>query len=189
MARVARIPSRRRAKIPYGSTYPYAVGAPGPGKTALSLTLPATTGGNFDLASYRGKQSVLLFFQEGFTCEPCWIQLQAIQKDAAEFHALGIGSIVSVTTDPLNLLEQKVRGEGITLPVLSDGNARDSTAWQTNRYQMMGMGNRNGHSFILVGKNGRILWRADYGGAPNYTMYLPDNVLLAQMKQGIKSAK
>ena len=51
---------------------------------------------------------------------------------------------------------------------------------------MMGMGDRDGHSFILVGKNGRILWRADYGGAPKYTMYVPDDVLLTQLRAHIK---
>ena len=33
------------------------------------------------------------------------------------------------------------------------------------------MGNsRNGHSFVLVGPDGQISWRADYGGAPDYTV-------------------
>ena len=64
-----------------GGSYPYAIGSPGPGDAAPPLTLPSTSGGTFDLASYRGKQQVLLFFQEGLTCEPCWTQLQAIQKD------------------------------------------------------------------------------------------------------------
>jgi len=168
--------------------YPYAVGSPGPGHIALGLRLPSTAGGTFDLANYRGKQSVLLFFQEGLTCEPCWTQVKALQKDAAKFHALGIGPIVSVTTDPLGLLRQKVHDEGITLPVLSDSSAAVSSAWTTNQYQMVGMGDRNGHSFVVVGKSGRILWRADYGGAPKYTMYLPDSVLLAQMRKGLRGA-
>ena len=174
---------RSGSKATLGSSaYPYAIGSPGPGKAAPALNLPSTSGGNFDLAAHRGTQ-VLLFFQEGLTCEPCWTQLKAIQKDLPKFRALGIGAIVSVTTDPLGLLEQKVEDEGITLPVLSDADASTSTAWTTNQYQMQMMGDRNGHSFILVGKDGRILWRADYGGAPKYTMYLPDSVVLAQLRQ------
>ena len=31
-------------------------------------------------------------------------------------------------------------------------------------------------------ENGKILWRADYGGAPKYTMFVPVDVLLAQLK-------
>src|SRR5207245_2096756 len=165
--------------------YPYAVGAPGPGDPAPPLTLPSTGGGTFDLASYRGNKQVLLFFQEGLTCQPCWDQLKAIQQDRAKFRALGIGPIVSITTDPLDQIEQKVKDEGITIPVLADVGAKfsSSDAWGTNSYQMQMMGDRNGHTFILVGKDGRIRWRADYGGAPKYTMYVPDSTLLEQMRE------
>jgi len=45
---------------------------------------------------------------------------------------------------------------------------------------------RDGHSFVVVGRNGTILWRADYGGAPKYTMFVPDTVLLTQLKAGLK---
>lgn len=170
-----------------GGNYPYAIGSPGPGQPAPPLTLPSTSGGTFDLASYRGKQQVLLYFQEGLTCEPCWTQLQAIQKDLRKFRALGIGPIVSITTDPVDQIKQKVEDEGITIPVLGDVGAKfsSSSAWGTNAYQMQMMGDRNGHTFILVGKNGRIRWRADYGGAPKYTMFVPDDRLLADLRQGM----
>ena len=172
-----------------GGAYPYAIGSPGPGALAPPLRLPSTSGGTFDLSSYRGKAQVLLFFQEGLTCEPCWTQLKAIQQDLSKFRALGIGQVVSIATDPLNLLRQKVSDEGVTIPVLSDVDAKFSRAgvWGTNRYQMQMMGDRNGHTFILVGRNGRIRWRADYGGAPKYTMYVPDSTLLAQMRAGMKA--
>ena len=39
----------------------------------------------------------------------------------------------------------------------------------------------DGHTFILVGPDGHIRWRADYGGAPNYTMYVPVDRLLADL--------
>ncbi len=172
-----------------GGTYPYAIGSPGPGDSAPPLTLPSTSGGTFDLASYRGKQQVLLFFQEGLTCEPCWTQLQALQKDLSKFRALGIGPIVSITTDPIDQIKQKVKDEGIAIPVLADVGARfsSSSAWGTNKYQMQMMGERDGHTFILVGKDGRIRWRADYGGAPKYTMFVPDDTLLKQMREGVKT--
>jgi hypothetical protein len=34
---------------------------------------------------------------------------------------------------------------------------------------------------VLVGADGVIRWRADYGGAPDYTMYLPPQKMLADM--------
>ena len=98
--------------------YPYTVGAPGPGEPAPPVKLPSTSGGTFDLAAYEGKGSVLLYFQEGLGCQPCWDQLVAMERDATKFGQLGIQRVVSITTDPLHLLAQKARDERITYPVL-----------------------------------------------------------------------
>ncbi|MHB8468436.1 MAG: peroxiredoxin family protein [Gaiellaceae bacterium] len=163
------------------SAYPYAVGSPGPGRQAPNVDLPATTGGSFDLASYRGRKPVLLYFQEGLTCQPCWDQISAIQKDEAKFRALGIGPIVSITTDPLGEIAQKAHDEGLSIPVLSDRSGRVSDSYSARDYGMMGLA-RDGHTFVLVGRDGTILWRADYGGAPKYTMFVPVDVLLAQLR-------
>jgi peroxiredoxin Q/BCP len=46
-------------------------------------------------------------------------------------------------------------------------------------------GSADGHTFIVVGPDGRVDFRADYGGAPNYTMYVPISTLLADMKEGL----
>ena len=35
--------------------------------------------------------------------------------------------------------------------------------------------------FVLVGPDGVIRWRADYGGAPKYTMFLPTDKMLADL--------
>lgn len=167
-----------------GGGYPYAVGSPGVGQAAPAVVLPSTSGGTFDLSAYRGRAQVLLYFQEGLTCQPCWDQLAAIEKDAARFRALGIGRIVSVTTDPIDLIGQKVRDEGITMPVLSDASFRVSDSYDARGYGMM-QGTRDGHTFVLVGKDGRIRWRADYGGAPNYFMFVPDDVLVAHLRRAL----
>ena len=47
-------------------------------------------------------------------------------------------------------------------------------------------GSTNGHTFIVVGPDGKIRWRADYGGAPDYTMYVPTPDLLADMRAGLE---
>lgn len=167
------------------SAYPYAVGSPSPGQQAPGVRLPATTGGTFDLASYRGKKPVLLYFQEGLTCQPCWDQIAAIQKEEAKFHALGIGPIVSITTDKAGDIARKAKDENLSIPVLSDEGGQVSDSYSARDYGMMGH-SRDGHSFIVIGKDGKILWRADYGGAPRYTMFVPVNVLLTQLEAGIK---
>jgi peroxiredoxin Q/BCP len=78
-----------------------------------------------------------------------------------------------------------VTDEGLTIPVLSDPNLSVSKAYTANLYGMMGPG-CDGHSFLVVGPDGRIEWRADYGGAPNYTMYLPVPNLLADIQVGLQ---
>ncbi len=164
--------------------YAFQVGNPGPGTAAPEIKLPATDGSTFDLAALRGK-TVLLYFQEGLTCQPCWDQLKDIQTNISQFKALGIDQIVSITTDPLNSLQQKVSDEGITIPVLSDTQLVASNAYTANGYGMMG-NSRDGHTFIVVGPDGTIKWRADYGGAPKYTMYVPVSNLVADIRAGLK---
>jgi len=70
--------------------------------------------------------------------------------------------------------------ENLTTPVRSDPTIPVSESYDANSYGMMG-NMRDGHSFILVGPDGTIRWRADYGGAPDYTMFLPTDKMLADM--------
>ncbi|MHB8619090.1 MAG: peroxiredoxin family protein, partial [Chloroflexota bacterium] len=105
----------------------------------------------------------------------------------AQFQALGIDKIVSITTQPLDVIKQKAQLEGIRTPVLSDASLAVSQAYQANRYGMMGT-SMDGHSFVLVGKDGIIKWRADYGGPPKYIMYVPVANLVADIRAGLKGA-
>jgi peroxiredoxin Q/BCP len=160
----------------------YQVGTPGVGMTAPDFTLASSAGGQVSLSSYRGK-SVLLYFQEGLTCQPCWDQMTALEKDAANVKAAGVDAVVSITTDPVNLITQKTRDMRLSTPVLSDPDMAVSKAYHANSYGMMGM-SRDGHSFILVGPDGTIGWRADYGGAPRYTMFVEPSKILADLRAG-----
>ncbi len=166
--------------------YAYQVGDPGPGEEAPPIELPSTVGGTFDLASARG-EIVLLYFQEGLMCQPCWDQLKDIEAQREKFQELGIDRMASITHDPLDALKQKVESEGLSTPVLSDPGLEVSRTYDANKYGMMG-GSTNGHTFIIVGPDGMIKWRADYGGAPDYTMYVPVENLLADMREGLVKA-
>lgn len=166
-------------------TYPYVVASPGQGQVAPDIKLPSTNGTTFDLAAQRGK-TVLLFFQEGLSCEPCWTQIKDMEARWSSFKTLGITEMVSITTDPLDALRQKVADEGITTPLLSDENFAISQTYNANEYGMMN-GSADGHTFIIVGPDGRITWRADYGGPPDYTMYVPIAVLQSDMKAGLNA--
>ena len=161
----------------------YDVGTPGVGEIAPGFDLQSATGGTVSLSDYRG-QSVLLYFQEGLMCQPCWDQITDLEKSSDAVAAAGIDAVVSITSDPAELLSQKVEDQGITsTPVLSDPDLEVSREYSTNQYGMMG-DSRNGHSFILVGPDGQIQWRADYGGAPDYTMYVPVSDFLADLEIG-----
>jgi len=162
--------------------YAFKVGNPGPGQPAPAIQLPSTSGGMFDLASLRG-QTVLLYFQEGVMCQPCWDQLKDIEQNWGEFQALGIDRIVSITTDPIDALKQKVSLERLSTPLLSDPGVGVSKTYEANKYGMMG-NSMNGHSFIVVDQDGVITWRRDYGAAPKYTMYVPVQNLLADLRVG-----
>lgn len=162
------------------TSYPYVVGSPGPGAVAPAIRLSASDGSTFDLSTRRGK-SVLIFFQEGVGCQSCWEQLKEIESNLSAFKAQGIDEVVTVTGDPADALRQKVALEGLRSPVLSDPGLAVSLTYHANGFGMMG-NSADGHSFIVVGPDGRIRTRADYGGPPNYTMYVPMSQLLADIK-------
>lgn len=173
------------AAAPAGSGE-YAVGDPGPGQMAPDFTLPSTTGKAYELSAQRGKR-VLLYFHEGLMCAPCWQQVADIQRDLGRFQELGIDQIVPISTDPLAAQTQHVAQQEISFPALADEDKTISSRYDALSYGMMG-GQMPGHTFILVGPDGRIVWRADYGGAPNYTMYVPNEALLAELRQAITAS-
>jgi peroxiredoxin len=162
-----------------GGGFKHVEGQPGKGSVAPVFTLTSATGRQVSLSDFRGK-NILLYFQEGLTCQPCWNQINDLEHNEPALKTAGIDAVVSITTDPANLLSHKVGDEKLSTPVLSDPTMQVSRAYNANRYGMMG-DMRDGHSFVLVGPNGTISWRADYGGAPDYTMFLPTQQIIADL--------
>jgi peroxiredoxin Q/BCP len=162
-----------------GGGFKHVEGQPGKRSTAPGFTLTSATGQQVSLSDFRGK-NILLYFQEGLMCEPCWTQIKDLERNETALKTAGIDAVVSITTDPANLLHHKVGDEKLSTPVLSDPTMQVSRAYNANRYGMMG-DMRDGHSFVLVGPNGTIEWRADYGGAPDYTMFLPTQQMLVDL--------
>jgi peroxiredoxin len=161
------------------SGYRHVVGEPGIGDVAPGFTLTAADGKPMSLADYRG-HSVLLYFHEGLSCQPCWDQIRDLEKNSDALHRADVDAVVSITTDPADLIGRKTADEGLSTPVLSDPTLAVSRAYHANDYGMMG-DMRDGHSFVLVGPDGKIRWRADYGGKPDYTMFVPTPKLLADL--------
>lgn len=161
----------------------FAVGEPGPGAKALPVVLPSTTGETFDLSIYRGK-GVLLYFQEGIGCQPCWDQMRDYAAADAGFKAVGVDELVTITVNPVALLTRKMRQDKIGGIVLADTDLAVSKSYHANDYGMMGT-STDGHSFVFVDAEGTIRWRADYGGSPDFTMYVPPANLLADLRVGL----
>lgn len=161
------------------------MGSPGVGQTAPAFTLASASGGTVSLSAYRGR-TVLLYFHEGLGCQPCWDQIRDLQAAWPRFRSAGVDDLVTITTGAPNLITQKMHDDGLSATALSDPDLTASHAYNANQFGMMGTGS-DGHSFVLVGPTGVIQWRADYGGAPNYTMYVNPSQLLTDLENGHRS--
>ena len=154
--------------------------SPGPalGTIAPSFSLTnAVSGTHVTRASLAGHKT-LLFFSEGVSCQPCIIQTADLQNNKALANA-GI-RLVSITTDPPGELAQAASQYAIHTPMLADPTTSMSAA-----YGMLGHGGmqhptQDGHAFMLLNANGRVLWHQAYS-----QMYVDPSQLLQNM--GIKA--
>jgi peroxiredoxin Q/BCP len=166
----------------------YSVGSPGVGALAPNFVLSNVTGTRaapaplVRLSDYRGK-TVLLYLHEGLGCQPCWDQIRDLQNNPGMLTGLGVDQLLTITSGPADLIAAKMADDKLTAPALADTDLTVSRQYQANQYGMMGT-DRDGHSFVLIGPDGRIQWRADYGGSPNYTMYVPLTQLAADLRAG-----
>jgi len=96
-------------------------------------------------------------------------------SDASQLQARDL-TLVSVTTDPPDVLRQAVMQYGITTPMISDATREMSMAYGANGQGMHA--NTDGHTFLLIDATGHIRWRHDYT-----TMYVPPAQLLAAIPQ------
>jgi peroxiredoxin len=106
-----------------------------------------------------------------------------LQTDPA-YQALGV-PVVSIAFDTLEEQLPAAQELGITaVPMLSDADHSVSAAYQVLQWAV-GTG-EPGHTFILVGADGRIAWLQDYGAPdnPNRTMYVP----LAELTEKVGEA-
>ena len=127
-------------------------------RPAPDFTLPTLDGGQVTLSDFQGQKNVLLFFNEGYGCAPCWQQAVALQEDLKEFSAMET-EVFAVMVDQPSLLASEAQRWGLTLPILVDQSTSVSQAYDA----LGGMhANKPDHQFILIGKDGVVRWSQNY---------------------------
>lgn len=152
------------------------------GEKAPEFTLTSINGTSFNLNNYLAKSDVLLFFNEGLSCSPCLQQMVDIDRNYSAFSKMGI-TVVSITTNSMSDMRTWAQNNGITrMMVLPDQSLQVDQEYTTLNAGSMHAGSAPGHTFMLVGKDGNVLWRKDYG---SYTMYVPMNELIASVRSAL----
>jgi peroxiredoxin len=155
-------------------------GGPAIGATAPAFKLTdVVSGRRVTAASLRGHET-MLFFSEGVSCQACLVQAADLQKDAT-LRKAGI-QLVSVTTDQPGDLAQAARQYGITTPMLADPSTNMSNAYGMLGHGGMGHTVQDGHAFMLLAPDGRVLWHQAY-----QDMYVAPGQLMHDMRIQVKS--
>ena len=110
-------------------------------------------------------------------------QVVDLQDDNA-FKELGV-ELLAISPDPAGAWRKEGRALGVTVPMLSDA---DNAVWA--KYGIptwMMASNEPGHTFFLVGGDGKIAWVRDYG-APEHggAMYVTPAEVASQMKEALE---
>lgn len=155
------------------------------GLVAPYFKLPSTSGEEISLSDFKGKKNVLIYFNEGLSCDPCIEQIPELEKYLSEFEKIDV-VLINVMYDNIDDLKLASSRYGIKTPMLSYKNAETEIDYDLTRFSM-GMGRRAGHTFILVGKDGKILWRKDYW--PGYGMMVQNGTMFVQGEDVLREMK
>lgn len=141
---------------------------------APDFTLPRLDGEPVSLSSYRGERNVLLFFNEGYGCPPCWQQARELQDARAGLDAADTELLV-VVVDPPDLARQEAQRWGLSVPILLDQGGKVSRA-----YKALGFGmhaNKPNHTFVFIDTEGQVRWWKDYA-----SMYAPTEQVVERVQ-------
>lgn len=153
--------------------------------TAPNLTLDTVDGDQFASSEHLGQHNLLLYFSEGIGCGACWDQIVDFEADQDRFADLDV-EFVSVMVDSLPQLVAESQARGITGTVAVDPDKSASQKYETLEASMH-PGVKPGHSFILVNKYGRIIWRWDWPGHGT-PMYLEVDELYGSVSEALDRA-
>src|SRR4051794_1100976 len=101
-----------------------------------------------------------------------------------DFQALGV-EVLSISPDSRQAWAEANSSLGIRAPTLSDAGNRVANAYGVMRWAMPS--GEPGHTFVLVGMDGRVSWIRDYGAAEHGgLMYVLPKELIEQITPHIK---
>lgn len=100
-------------------------------------------------------------------------------EGSPEFLSMNV-KLVSIAIDPLEELALAAQQYRTTSPLLSDQGHLVSESYGVLRWAMAS--GEPGHTFVLVGKDGRVRWVRDYGALENSgRMYVPVPELMGEL--------
>jgi peroxiredoxin len=106
-----------------GDTVPAAVGQPAP-----SFVLPSVQGPTIELAAYRGRLSVIVWFSRGFTCHFCRGYMQGVIEGYQSLLAHAT-EVIQVTPNLLEGARNYFRPDPVPYPVVCDPDKRLYAVW------------------------------------------------------------
>jgi len=149
------------------------------GDSAPEVSLPSTSGGTVSLIDFSDK-NVLLYFNEGVMCAPCWKQIGTMEQKIDQFSKLNT-QVLAIGVDSAKDWEPILKAEKITtIPVLIDADRSVSGAYGVLNTASQMHSDRPGHTFILVDQERKIRWIGDYP-----TMRITDEEVLNLIKQAL----
>ncbi|MBI4009210.1 redoxin domain-containing protein [Candidatus Roizmanbacteria bacterium] len=146
------------------------------GSVAPDFSLPSTVGKVISLADYKGK-NVLLFFNEGVMCSPCWQEISRLERFKDEFESLNT-VIIPVSVDDRKTWDPILVEERITTPILIDTERKVTSMYKALGTPSSMHDDRAGHTYIHINTEGKIHSSADF---PN--MNVPTNDLIQHIQQ------
>ncbi len=145
------------------------------GVDAPQFSLPSTVGKTIALSDYKGK-NVLLFFNEGVMCSPCWQEIERLERFKDDFDKTNT-VIIPISVDDQKTWDPIIASEKITTPILIDTDRKVSSAYKALGTPSSMHSDRAGHTYIHVDKNQKIHSSADFPG-----MSVQASVLLDHLK-------
>lgn len=115
---------------------------------------------------------------------PCLQQIVDLQNDE-RFSRLPV-ELLSISPDPVEAWAEEANALDIQTPLLSDYGNRVAREYGVTQWAMPS--GEPGHTFVLVGQDGRVLWIQDYGAPENGgLMYVEVPQLLGQVASRLEA--